>query len=333
MAAKDAVKDLRRVLALLTQVAVDPEQTVDTLAGRLGVDRGEVERLAGLMGLCGLPPYTPDALVEIEIVDDRISLRHGPADALSVAPSLTLPETEALHGALALLGGRLGPEADASLASLVLKIDAQLAHAAEPPETDRTLSATPPAADSGVLGLLRTAAREGASVEIDHYSASAERLTGREVDPHGLVQHGGAWYLLAHCHLADAPRVFRVDRIKEARPSGHAFEPPDPAAVAARAAGLFNAIAPQERGTVRLEGMATRRLAERWPAYVSQRGDDGSVLVDVPYRDERWLVQELLPHVDEVEVLGPPSLIHAYWAALLSLGALYGSDHPEPAGA
>jgi predicted DNA-binding transcriptional regulator YafY len=37
------------------------------------------------------------------------------------------------------------------------------------------------------------------------------------VDPYALYLRGGTWYLLGHCHLRRAPRVFRVSRIEEAR--------------------------------------------------------------------------------------------------------------------
>ncbi|HRE29060.1 MAG TPA: WYL domain-containing protein, partial [Anaerolineales bacterium] len=43
-----------------------------------------------------------------------------------------------------------------------------------------------------------------------------ERESERDVEVFGLVHHWGRWYLLGHCHLRRAVRVFRVDRIVSA---------------------------------------------------------------------------------------------------------------------
>ncbi len=42
------------------------------------------------------------------------------------------------------------------------------------------------------------------------------RATRRTVEPMALVGSGEAWYLVAHCRLRDAARVFRLDRIAAA---------------------------------------------------------------------------------------------------------------------
>ena len=42
------------------------------------------------------------------------------------------------------------------------------------------------------------------------------RATRRTVEPIALVGSGEAWYLVAHCRLRDAARVFRLDRIAAA---------------------------------------------------------------------------------------------------------------------
>lgn len=317
-------------MALITQVGVDPEQTVEDIARRLGVDRAEIERLVGLVGLCGVPPYTPDALVEIEIVDDRIALRDGPADALSVPPSLTLGETEALKGVLAILKGQLGSEVEAALSSVVVKIDASLGGAGAPLETDRVLAGASQSADSGILELLGNAASAGRSVEIDHYSRAAGHVVRREVDPLRLVDHGGVWYLVAHCRTASAERAFRVDRIREARLSGRDFDPREAAGKAVATSGPpFGHLPDRASGRVVLEDPAARRFAERWPDHITGTSPDGKVSFEIPYLDERWLVGELLPYSDQVTVEGPSALLGAWTSSLESLARLYGEGSAQ----
>ena len=43
------------------------------------------------------------------------------------------------------------------------------------------------------------------------------KAVARDVDPYALYLQGGVWYLLAYCHLRQAPRVFRVSRIADLR--------------------------------------------------------------------------------------------------------------------
>jgi predicted DNA-binding transcriptional regulator YafY len=48
-----------------------------------------------------------------------------------------------------------------------------------------------------------------------------------EVDPWAVVVRHGRWYLLCHCHRANAIRTYRVDRVRAVQQTRHGFEPPD----------------------------------------------------------------------------------------------------------
>lgn len=47
-----------------------------------------------------------------------------------------------------------------------------------------------------------------------------------EVDPWAVVVRFGRWYLLCHCHRAQAVRTYRVDRVGAVEPTGDRFTPP-----------------------------------------------------------------------------------------------------------
>ncbi len=51
-------------------------------------------------------------------------------------------------------------------------------------------------------------------VRFRYRSLSAPEAVLREVDPYGLGYARGAWYLVAHCHLRNAVRVFKAARIE-----------------------------------------------------------------------------------------------------------------------
>ncbi len=48
------------------------------------------------------------------------------------------------------------------------------------------------------------------------YTDRAGTETEREVDPHGVLIQAPLWYLLVYDHLRQAPRMFRIDRIRQA---------------------------------------------------------------------------------------------------------------------
>lgn len=50
--------------------------------------------------------------------------------------------------------------------------------------------------------------------------------TCRKVDPYALTFRGGLWYLIGYCHLRDAMRTFRVDRIQTVEPCERRFTIP-----------------------------------------------------------------------------------------------------------
>jgi proteasome accessory factor C len=66
---------LRRVLALVPWLDENPGAALDEIAARFGVSEAELEHDLELLPLCGLPPYTPDRLIEVEIVDGHVWIR------------------------------------------------------------------------------------------------------------------------------------------------------------------------------------------------------------------------------------------------------------------
>lgn len=51
-------------------------------------------------------------------------------------------------------------------------------------------------------------------------------VSERELDPYGVAQHSGFWYTVGYCHLRQALRAFRLDRIEAVQLLDITFEPP-----------------------------------------------------------------------------------------------------------
>ena len=76
-------------------------------------------------------------------------------------------------------------------------------------------------------------------VRLAYYVPARDERSDRVVDPRGVVTAGGLTYLDAWCHSAEAPRLFRLDRIAEAEVLDSAVIT-DPVAPRDLAAGLFD---------------------------------------------------------------------------------------------
>jgi predicted DNA-binding transcriptional regulator YafY len=61
------------------------------------------------------------------------------------------------------------------------------------------------------------------------YRDAEGAVTRRAVEPAGLATTNGNWYLMGYCRLRQAPRWFRVDRIRAAHLTGETAPPHDPA--------------------------------------------------------------------------------------------------------
>ena len=86
--------------------------------------------------------------------------------------------------------------------------------------------ALPMYATDTVLPVIEQAIRDRLTLEIAYYSMSREEFTVRRIDPFGLKQQGDLHWLVAHCHLREDRRVFRVDRIRSVVLTGQAYEWP-----------------------------------------------------------------------------------------------------------
>jgi predicted DNA-binding transcriptional regulator YafY len=69
----------------------------------------------------------------------------------------------------------------------------------------------------------------GRTVIVLTYRDAEGAVTRRAVEPAGLATTNGNWYLMGYCRLRQAPRWFRVDRIRAAHLTGETTPPHDPA--------------------------------------------------------------------------------------------------------
>ena len=76
MSRTTAADRMRRVLAIVPWIVANPGQKVGDVAARFGLTEAALLDDLGVVYMVGLPPYSPDALVDVQIDDEgRVTIR------------------------------------------------------------------------------------------------------------------------------------------------------------------------------------------------------------------------------------------------------------------
>lgn len=134
-------------------------------------------------------------LTNLVAIDDspRFSAREAAALIAGLQYLSALPENSD-RGAIASLMAKLSHGASATPSPVAI----------EGSETDATLA------------LIRESVAGGVQIEFDYLGLRGERVS-RRVDPLRVESLDADWYLRGWCHLRQAVRTFRIDRISEPR--------------------------------------------------------------------------------------------------------------------
>ncbi|MDP9019617.1 MAG: WYL domain-containing protein [Actinomycetota bacterium] len=282
MARPSADARLRRLLALVPWVVARDGPTLDEVCARFGLGQDELVAELDLLFLCGVHPFTPDSLIDVLVADGRVWIRY--ADYLERPLRLTPEEGLALVAAGTALLAVPGSDPRGPLARGLAKLAAVLGVSpGEALEVD--LGSAPEA----VLETLRAATSAGRQVEIDYYAYGRDERTRRVVDPHAVFAAEGEWYLSAYCHLARAPRRFRVDRVRAVALLDRGFD--RHGEIETRS--VFEPRPSDPRVVLELEPRG-RWVCERYPVEECVELGGGRVRVTLAVSERAWLERLLL---------------------------------------
>lgn len=113
---------------------------------------------------------------------------------------------ESLASAMNKVLTSLAPNKRAKFASVLKRIVVGEPRIEDIPADARTI-------DPAVYRECEMAVVDSRQLRIEYVDKAGNEST-RVVDPHGMMIQAPLWYLLAHDHKRDAPRMFRLDRIK-----------------------------------------------------------------------------------------------------------------------
>jgi proteasome accessory factor C len=316
----EAGQRLHRLLAVLTWLARQGRAPVAELAERFGIGPDELIADLELAACCGLPPYTPDQLMEIMVDEEEVVANLGPD--LARPRRLTAAEGFALATAARAIEAVPGADPDGSLARGLDKLEAVLG------DRDRLRIdlGEPPH-----LAALRRAVEADEQVELGYYSVSSDEESVRVVDPLNVVTLDGNWYLDGYCHRAGDMRRFRIDRVLSVRPTGEKVTRPadGPAADAGaehRSGEVGEAaFVPGPDAVVARVAVddAGRWLTDAVPTLGLEVLDDGRTVVHLAVASTVWFDRLLLRLGPHGEVLGPPELAQSGRQAAERLLARY----------
>ena len=299
MSAPGAADRARRLLSLIPWLEQNHPSGADIgeVATMYGYPPADLVRdLTDVVNFVSADPYQSFLLFEILVTEDRIRverndllgkpMRMDPADLAAlvaagraVAALLDVDELGPLERAVAKLAGARGSEAEA--------VQIRLA-----------------AGDEPVLQVIREGIGTGRCIDIDYYSYGRDVETSRVVEPHRCL-YDGFWYLMAHCRLAEAPRVFRLDRVRRAELTDEVFQPPDDVAEAMDGIPVDGSL---PEVTLLLDP-GVRWVVDQYPHTGLDSGPDGRLRVTLPVTADRWLERLLLRLGPAAEVvLAPPGL-------------------------
>jgi proteasome accessory factor B len=251
-------------------------------------------------------------------------------------PDLKLPPEDLallyLAGSAALAKGTFPYARDLAHALNKLSFAARAPGAEAAASVGRRLSAQDGAEgedDAGVGARLEEISRAVAlrkRVHLTYEGAERRARTERDVDPYGLYQKAGAWYLVGWCHLRKAIRTFSIGRIRSLAVNPTAPRTPDFAArkdfrladLATQEAWEYSVHAPL-RCRVRLDAPLTPELIASFGPRARVKEDPGGAVVEVDATNGEALVRHVLSLGDRAELLGPKPLREEARAILRAL--------------
>lgn len=279
---KGADEKLQRLLALVPWVAARDGPKLAEVCERFGCTEAELVSDLDRLFMCGLYPYTPDVLIEVDVADGRVWIRY--ADYFSRPLRLTPAEGLALIAAGKTVQSFPGADQSGPLARGLAKLARTLGVAG-----DDALDVALANVSEDVMATIRAAVDDDRQLELDYYSFGRDEVSSRVVDPYSVFSAGGQWYLSAYCHAVDDDRLFRIDRVRGAT----VLDTPVQHTEGSVAGAVYSARDDDPRVTVEL-APAARWVAEQYPVESTKELRGGHLRVTLAVSERAWLERLLL---------------------------------------
>lgn len=320
---------LVRLLNMVPYFQANPRITYDEAAIDLGVTVDQLREDLTQLFLCGLPGYGPGDLIDFEMDGTTIEVTFSAG--MDHPLRLTSPEATGILVALRALLEVPGMVDPAAARSAIAKIESAAGTASGAEGGAAAASDEPAPVESSAAAAVRSAVRDDHALTIDYYSASHDVLTTRVVDPIRVVLVGDHSYLEAWCRSAEGVRLFRFDRIVDARVLDERSAPPEPAVAAGPDTSLFDGDPSLPSATLLIEPSASW-MFDYYPLRVVREMADGTCEATMTYASDAWMARFVLGFGSGVRVLEPQSLVDRVRESAVAALNAYESSRAEIAG-
>ncbi len=296
---------LWRTLKVLTLIEGRPGISASEIAERCEVSLRTVYRDINLLKLAGVPIYH----------DRGYRLSEG-----FFLPPVQFDLGEALSLAVGaeLLSRQKGTPFQRGAESAMEKVFAAMPAGlrdAVTRESSRFIPAWEPVADYGerqhILEVLERGVEECRSVRMTYHALSRDEVTEREVDPYGFLFRSNAWYLVGFCHLRGEVKIFKVDRVREARLLTRTFALPEDFSIREYMGNAWQVMRGEPCRVRVLFSPQAAPLAKECVWHFSQRCEDrpdGGVVLSFKVSGLAEVCSWVMAFGGEAEVLEPPEL-------------------------
>lgn len=289
---------LARLLHLVPLAARPGGATYDELTEALDVPRDDlVHDLETLTAREFYHPAGTGDEIQVGLEGERVRVwSSGP---LQRPVRLDLREAAALHLGLRILADERGePELPATYRDLVRRIAWSI-----PDDPAAAIAPADAGSRDAIRGAVIDAARRHRRVELSYLKPHDHEPEPRRLDPYVVAHAEGRVYAIGHDPDAAGIRVFRVDRILEARLLDDTFTEPDDFDPSDYIGGgrVYRADDPMAV-TVRYSHRVARWVTERGEGAIQ---DDGSVTITHAVADPGWIVRHVLHYGPDAEILEP----------------------------
>lgn len=306
---------------------------VSEAAEHFGMTPAQIREAVELIAVSGVPgetdAYQHEDLFDInwDAFEERDEIVITNLVAIDDSPRFSAREAAALIAGLQYLSA-LPENADrAAIASLMGKLSRGAS--AEPSQvgvegvaTTGSIATIAPDPLAPTLALIRESVERGVQLELDYLNSQGQRER-RRVDPLRIESIDADWYLRGWCHLREAVRTFRLDRISNAvitdepiqhRASDSDVRLPDV---------LFEASPDDLEVTIEVAPSAMPLLADYIPDGATSTEQDGRIRTTVRVSHYHGLKRLIASMPGVATVVAPPSARAAVEAWARSAAARY----------
>lgn len=289
---RSAAQRVTGLLVMLPWIMQRKRVKISTMAKQFGLTETELMDDIQMAAVCGVPPYSPDALIDV-FMDDGMVIAEVPL-VFSRPLKLSTAELFAIsvmaQTALQLPGAdKKGP-----LSTALAKLAPLMPLGAE------TIKIELP--DTKFVKELRHAATTGERHDIEYFSPASQKRSKRVITARKVFEDSGHWYVAADDHQSGEDRIFRVDRIEQLTAVGIFDELEQ---VFENDSQWFDST--MQQVTLRVEP-AARWIVESYPyiARVNKKINNRNVVdITMSITSEQWLGRMLLRAGNGVKVIKP----------------------------